>query len=402
MTDFTLGMDVSHHQRPIDWQRAAAAGYRYVFVRATYGSKLKDRNFAKHWEGAKAAGFLVSAYHFMRTSDPVARQIDLFLEVLGDRTPDLPLALDVERDPLADAGAPDSRRAWTEWTMACLDHLEAAGRHRSIIYTAASFWNPNLERSDRWARHDLWVAHYTDAANPRIPLDWATWRFWQFTSKGAVPGAAGNIDLNRFAGTEADLRAYAGGSAGLAAPEPRLQVRVVAPVNIRSGPSIKHDKVGMFTDRNLGTRLPVHEVGGQDAWIRFGPGRWVACEVPSGPLCRIELQADGRVLARVIARRVNVRSGPGTDFADVGDLERDDAVEVLEIGGRDAWVRWSPSQWTALQVGDRVFLAAEEGDQAVGALETDNAGGGPSLASEVTVRPMPAGRARKRPRGDEG
>lgn len=387
MADYTLGMDVSHHQRPIDWQQVAAAGYRYVFVRATYGSHRKDRRFAEHWDGAKAAGLLVSSYHFMRTTDPVDKQIDLWLEVLGDRALDLPLALDVENDPTPGDNAPMSRAAWTEWTHGCLDRLAAAGHTRTIIYTAASFWNTNLLRSDRWAKHDLWVAHYTAAAQPRVPLDWSSWRFWQFTSKGAVPGATGNIDVNRFPGTEADLRAYAGGGAALAPAMPQLEVQVEAPVNIRSGPSIKHDKVGMFTDTDLGKLLPVFDVGGQDAWIRIGLDQWAACEVPSGPLCRVEVQSDGRVTARVLARGLNIRSGPGAEFADVGNLKRDDMVEVFGVGGRDSWVKWGPSQWTALQVGDQVFLA--------------EAGGARALAMEG-ARDAAGGRRRKRPRGDEG
>lgn len=309
MADFIAGIDVSHHQKPIDWQRVATAGYRYAFVRASYGSKLKDRRFSEHWSGATAAGLLVSAYHFMRTSNPVAEQVDFFLDVLGDRKPDLPLALDVEADPFPAEDAPLSRAAWTQWTVECLDRIEAAGHRRPILYTAGAFWNANLERSERWSGHDLWVAHYTAAAQPRLPLDWRSWRFWQFTSQGQVPGVDGNTDVNRLPGTEADLLAYAGRAAGPAPVTPLLQARVDAPVNVRSGPSIKFDRVGMLTAADVGRLLPVHDIGGSDAWIRIAANRWVACSAPGGPLCRVEVAPDGRVQAHVLGTGLGLRGG---------------------------------------------------------------------------------------------
>jgi GH25 family lysozyme M1 (1,4-beta-N-acetylmuramidase)/uncharacterized protein YraI len=390
MADHVLGIDVSHHQKPIDWQRVAAAGYRYAFIRATYGSHRKDRRFAEHWAGAEAAGLVLSSYHFMRTTDPVDRQVDLFLEVLGDRKPGLPLALDVENDPTPGDGAPMSRAAWTEWTLGCLDRLEAAGHKRPIIYTAGSFWNTNLERSERWAKHDLWVAHYTEAAQPRLPRDWSTSRFWQFTSQGMVPGIDGFADVNRFPGTEADFLAYAGGGAAPARVAPRLQVRVDAPVNVRSGPSIKHDKVAMLVDADVGRTLPVHDIGGNDAWIRVDGERWAACSVPNGPLCRIEVAPDGRVSGRVLAASLNLRSGPGPDFAKAGGLRRDDVVDVLDVGGSDAWVGWAPGRWTALQVAGRHFLSIDSGTRSRGA------------AVALPASAMRAAGRRKRPRSDDG
>ncbi len=37
---------------------------------------------------------------------------------------------------------------------------------------------------------------------------WPGWSFWQYTSRGAVPGITGSVDLNRFNGTLGDLHAY--------------------------------------------------------------------------------------------------------------------------------------------------------------------------------------------------
>lgn len=50
------------------------------------------------------------------------------------------------------------------------------------------------------------------------------------------------------------------------------------------------------------------------------------------------VQDDGRDMRKVRSERVNLRAGPGTDFAVAGKLTRGARVEVLEDTG-DGWVR---------------------------------------------------------------
>ena len=53
--------------------------------------------------------------------------------------------------------------------------------------------------------------------------------------------------------------------------------------------------------------------------------------------------------AEVVAQMVNIRTGPGTRFADVGDYYGGVEVDVLDIQGTDAWIKVSenPERWIA-------------------------------------------------------
>jgi GH25 family lysozyme M1 (1,4-beta-N-acetylmuramidase) len=51
------------------------------------------------------------------------------------------------------------------------------------------------------------VAHY-GAASPSIPAGWSGWTFWQHSDAGRVPGIGGDVDLNWFNGSEAELQAF--------------------------------------------------------------------------------------------------------------------------------------------------------------------------------------------------
>lgn len=46
------GIDVSHHQGKIDWQRVQAEDIHFVFIKATEGSSHKDAEFNRNWDGA--------------------------------------------------------------------------------------------------------------------------------------------------------------------------------------------------------------------------------------------------------------------------------------------------------------------------------------------------------------
>jgi GH25 family lysozyme M1 (1,4-beta-N-acetylmuramidase) len=45
-----IGIDVSHHQPPIDWKRVREAGYSFVIVRSSYGT-ARDMRAVAHAQG---------------------------------------------------------------------------------------------------------------------------------------------------------------------------------------------------------------------------------------------------------------------------------------------------------------------------------------------------------------
>jgi lysozyme len=388
----TPGIDVSHHQGRIDWKQVADAGYRFAIVRASYGGKTVDSRFVDNWEGAKAAGLLVSSYHFMLPAllaegapnrplvappEEIARlQAEHWFRVLEERRPDFPLCLDVETDVLRYQDANNqtvthrvSRDVITQIVREFLRLIEARDNRRAIIYTSRSKWNNFIERSAQWSAHDLWVANYVNnpaTTTPGIPDDWTDWKIWQYGEHGVVPGISTNTDMNLFSGSLDDLQAWAGtaGSGKVDTPPPddtqpdspaaALQARVaVTSLNVRSGPGVHFSKVGTL---NLGDVVSVQAVDGSSIWVEFAPDQWVAAELGSQHYLTIEAAADGSLQARVTAPSLNVRRGPGTSFSPVGQLAQDAVVPVRDLGGGDVWLRIAPEQWAVLIFNGQRFM----------------------------------------------
>ena len=210
------GIDVSYYQGTIDWTRVAADGVKYAFIRASDGLNTPDSKFDTNWSQAKARGVLRGAYQFFRPAqDPIA-QADLMLSRIGTLAPDdLPPVIDVEADGgLAPAVVAERVKQW-------IDRVEAATGRKPIIYTGYYFWRDEVGSPAFAAGYPLWHAQYTSAACPNIPEPWTDWAFWQFTAMGSVDGITGDVDVNRFNGTEAQLLELAGGMASSCGVLPR-------------------------------------------------------------------------------------------------------------------------------------------------------------------------------------
>src|SRR5690606_12923327 len=76
------GIDVSHHQGLLDWQRIKETGIAFAYVKATEGEDWVDRCFYYNWQQMAKAGIIRGAYHFFRGhTDPIA-QAQFFIKTV--------------------------------------------------------------------------------------------------------------------------------------------------------------------------------------------------------------------------------------------------------------------------------------------------------------------------------
>jgi lysozyme len=197
------GIDVSRHQRSIDWEAVSKMNHNdvsisFAFIKASEGRTVVDEYFKENWKEAKEAGIMRGAYHFYRPHLTAEEQMKLFVRQIPRlEKGDLPPVLDIElKGSCPPARLRKNLKRW----------LVLAERHygmKPIIYTNWGFYKSYLNSAE-FKNYPLWIAHYkTPDLNQKI----SAWHFWQHTDKAKINGIRGGVDFNVFKGDEGDLKA---------------------------------------------------------------------------------------------------------------------------------------------------------------------------------------------------
>jgi lysozyme len=198
------GIDVSHYDGDVDWNKVKVSGRAFAIAKATEGNTFADPEFATNWTGIKAAGMARGAYHYFHPSDDPVTQADWFTKTMGPLEPgDLPPALDLE---VSDGVSADKV---TSATIAWLDRVALATHQKPLVYTSTRFVNESMG-GDPVGLEDhatLWVSKW-DVMCPDVPTPFTGFAIWQ-TGSGTVPGeTAEAADVDVFNGSAADLAKF--------------------------------------------------------------------------------------------------------------------------------------------------------------------------------------------------
>lgn len=203
--DWRYGIDISHHNAgDIVWDSLyvltdkrgktirdhhLAKDIRpvsFVFIKATEGVSMVDKDFKRNWQDAGRSGLRRGAYHFFRSSKDGVAQARLFIKTVGDlRFKDLPPVLDIET--IHRGG---SMKKLNEEALKWLETIEGHYGKKPIVYTGSSFARDWLSKRIT-DNYPVWIAHY-EKDRP----DFDGWTFWQFTDKAVVKGVPGPVDLS--------------------------------------------------------------------------------------------------------------------------------------------------------------------------------------------------------------
>lgn len=158
----------------------------FVFIKATEGVSMVDKDFKRNWQDAGRSGLRRGAYHFFRSSKDGEAQARLFIKTVGDlRFKDLPPVLDIET--IHRGG---SMKKLNEDALKWLETIEGHYGKKPIVYTGSSFARDWLSKRIT-DNYPVWIAHY-EKDRP----DFDGWTFWQFTDKAVVKGVPGPVDLS--------------------------------------------------------------------------------------------------------------------------------------------------------------------------------------------------------------
>lgn len=184
------GIDISHWNGAIDFDKVKASDIEFVLIKAGGSDKgfYTDPMFITNYNKAKAAGLFVGAYYFagknFRGVEAGMADAQRFIKILDGLKFEYPVYVDIE------AQENRYKEQITDAAIAFCNMLESAGYFVGIYASdIAGFKNKlNHERIKSYAH---WVARYGE--EPEICKNYG---IWQYSSKGRVSGIIGSVDLD--------------------------------------------------------------------------------------------------------------------------------------------------------------------------------------------------------------
>lgn len=186
-----FGIDVSKWQGNIDWSQASSA-VSFAIIRCGFrgssGNIAVDPKFAQNIQGAKANGVRVGVYFYsiaMNEAQAVEEASLAVQQVSQYGGVSLPIYIDME-DSRQLALSQAERDAIV---MAFCRTVQNSGYSAGVY--ANKNWLTNHLSPSSYGGISIWVAQYNTQCTYKGRYD-----IWQYSSKGSIPGIAGNVDLN--------------------------------------------------------------------------------------------------------------------------------------------------------------------------------------------------------------
>ncbi len=191
------GIDVSRYQGEIDWEKVAADGVKFAFLRVGFrgygtGAIVLDENFEANIKGATDAGIKVGVYFFSQAvnTKEAVEEAEFVLEHIKGYELDYPVVFDTEdivnEDSRTEGLTPEEL---TDITVAFCEAVEKAG-HTPMIYANLRWFTMSLDMT-KLEKYDKWYAYYDSQMYFPYKI-----RIWQYSESGQVDGINGNVDLN--------------------------------------------------------------------------------------------------------------------------------------------------------------------------------------------------------------
>lgn len=202
------GIDISEWQGNINWKKVKRSGVEYAIIRIGYrgsdsGAIREDRRYLKNIKGALKAGIKVGVYIYSQAISPAEAKAEAnyLLRRIKGYNISMPVVLDYEFYTSSSGrlyNAHLTRREATDVCKAFCKTVENAG-YTPMVYGNSDMLGNHLYGEEIAKDYDVWLANFgkNDGTDRNFATAYnGTYSFWQYTSRGKVPGIHGAVDCN--------------------------------------------------------------------------------------------------------------------------------------------------------------------------------------------------------------
>ena len=192
-----IGIDVSSHQKSIDWAAVKNSGVKFAMIQVGYrgyetGALMDDAYFEENIQGAIENGIDVGVYFFSQavSAEEARAEADFVLERVKKYKLQLPIVFDLEEVSNAtDRVENTTSEERTQAADTFMNHIKNAG-YQAMVYSSSQLFETVFD-INYLHDYDFWVADYSSVPNFSYHFS-----IWQYTDAGTVDGISTNVDMN--------------------------------------------------------------------------------------------------------------------------------------------------------------------------------------------------------------
>ncbi len=187
-----FGIDVSHHNGTIDWEKVKSHIDFAILKIGNIGDGnkfLADNSFERNYKECTRLGIPVGIYVYSYTNeieniDDCARAT---LKYLDGRKLQLPIYIDMEDKEIA----PEGKTKLTNLVITFNTIIEHAG-YWAGVYANRNWYDNYLNKETIKRKYTTWIATYTSGTDKYK----GEYDIWQNSSDGKISGINGRVDTN--------------------------------------------------------------------------------------------------------------------------------------------------------------------------------------------------------------
>lgn len=304
------GIDVSGYNKITDYQVVKNDGVQFAILKIIRKDLNLDKLFETHLKGFNKVGLpVIAVYNYSYATSVAKARSDASIVVKYLKQFNMPKSTVVYMD-VEDNCQKGLGQLLIDMINVYQEVIEKAG-YKFGLYTGLSFWNSHIKSYKSSLRCNVeWIARYKkgyspmqfaenpeESSKPNIgtPIEG-----YQYTSSGIVNGIQGNVDLNILYNN----------STFSSTPTIKNIVKVNITLNVRNKPN--GTKIGSLKN---GDEVEILDY--KDNYFKIGTDKWVSADYIHN------------TYGVVTASTLNIRSGAGTSYTDIGDLKRNTNVRLL-------------------------------------------------------------------------
>ncbi|MBB6217363.1 lysozyme [Anaerosolibacter carboniphilus] len=185
------GIDISHHQNEIDWDKVKDENIKFVFIKATEGKDFKDRLFEENWVKTKEAGLIRGAYHFFTFGSAGSDQATNFIRSVPIEDKVLPPVIDLEFD--GNSKSVPSPEVVKKELRNFIHSIEEHYKQEPILYLTYDSYSQFIKGD--FLEYPIWIRDIVKQPSFKNGREWL---FWQYSNRGKIDGIEGYVDVNVF------------------------------------------------------------------------------------------------------------------------------------------------------------------------------------------------------------